>query len=306
MQPKPTLSPVVLERSTFFVTQQPEVLKTSTNGRHPTFLERLGVATLPIVPSSGSEEEDSREKDILKSLGSEEQSNLRNGEFLPERSEEGHSAEEKEENTEPNSTSIPTTEEQPSTLEPSVMEKDEIASSEIFGTSVLSVSSVSPLATTEVSTETTTSEAIIETETPITTEETTKAATTIETTTEATTETTTTEVTTVHAPTTTTSAIITTKDIKPVTLLAFQEVTDEIVSSASSNTTESTVDQRTTDVTGEGSGLVPTDDGRSTFSTGIVGLRSPPLPKTTDPEKVGLEVVEWTDTDNEVRKVLTQ
>ncbi|CAI2356647.1 unnamed protein product [Caenorhabditis sp. 36 PRJEB53466] len=318
MQPKPTPLPVVLERSTLFVTLQPEVLKSSTSGRHPTFLERLGVATLPVAPTetSGSDEEDDREAKILKNLASLEHEQLGNGELLPERSNEGHSAESSSE-VETTSTPATTTEEEKSTTrdtESSSVEKDEIASEEIFGT----LTTTTPSATTvteEETTETTTTEESVET-----TEETTTVPTTTTTTTEAPTTTTTSptlETTTVTTTTTTLPETTTTtsvpsstaaKDVKPVTLLAFQEVTDGMESIVR-NVTQPTVDHNATGAdlneTGEGSGSEAATAGSgSSFSAGTVGLRSPPLPKTTEPEKVGVEVVEWTDADNEVRKVL--
>ncbi|EGT30326.1 hypothetical protein CAEBREN_08552 [Caenorhabditis brenneri] len=316
MQPKPTLSPVILERSTLFVTAMP--VEPTKNDRHPTFLERLGVATLPIVPSLTSSEEES-----LKSA-EEENETLKNGELLPERASEERHSEEEEETT----TLIPITEETVSSpTEPSVMEKDEIASSEFFASSTENTVSSEILTTKLVtSTEPTTSsdpETTTESLTTTPEETTTSELTTTETTTTPASTTTTTEkpttttqeftTPTTTSNTTTSTAVPTTRagvtEVKPVTLLAFQEVTNEVTSN-SLNVTQPTVDQNTSagdlNVIGEGSGTetATVEESRPAFATGIVGLRAPPMPKPTDPEKTGLEVVEWTDSDNEVRKAL--
>ncbi|KAF1747380.1 hypothetical protein GCK72_023842 [Caenorhabditis remanei] len=326
MQPKPTLSPVILERSTLFVTAEP--IKPTEDGNHPTFLERLGVATLPVVPSLTSSEEES-----LKSAEEAVHETLGNGALLPERSsvEETTVNSEEEEGDREETTTVPETTDTigSSTSETSVLEKDEIASSEFFASSTETSTEV---ATTEEVTTTseeafttptidettelfsTTTEIIVATETSTITAET---STVTDTSTEAST-TTSTEVTTT-IPTTTTlsskpsSTKAPVKEVKPVTLLAFQEVTNEVTSNIM-NVTQPTVDQSTSvgdlNEIGEGSGTTDSaatteeNTNRSTFVTGIVGLRAPPVPKTTDPEKEGLAVVEWTDSDNEVRKVL--
>ncbi|CAO4383777.1 unnamed protein product [Caenorhabditis nigoni] len=322
LQPKPTLSPVILERSTLFVTPEPTLRPTEGEDRHPTFLERLGVATLPIVPTNSEEETLKSAEEALKSAEEE----LGNGELLPERSEGDGESQEMTTTTEPipeeksvsgNGNSEEGQEKTEST-EPSVLEKDEVASSEFFSSSSTEepLTTETVLETTEISTTTTTSETTSEdptTPTELTTASTIKEPTT---TTVLSTEPTT-EVTTTTTPTTSTAVPSEpptpkpVKDVKPVTLLAFQEVTNEITSNPA-NVTQPTVDQSTTSVgdlneIGEGSGsedaTAENTSSRpaSTFSTGIVGLRAPPVPKSTE---TGLAVVEWTDSDNEVRKVL--
>uniref|UniRef100_A0A1I7TCX7 Flocculation protein FLO11-like n=1 Tax=Caenorhabditis tropicalis TaxID=1561998 RepID=A0A1I7TCX7_9PELO len=315
MQPKPTLSPVILERSTLFVTPMP--VRPTDNGRHPTFLERLGVATLPIEPTLTSSEEES--------LRSAERETLGNGELLPERASEEHESEEEETTT----FSLTTEEMETPSSERNVFEKDENASLEFNGSSTentLSTEVTKPIsdsetttpeidATTEIPTITSTETSVTEEATTETTTSPTSTTTTEKTTTTTTTETTTTEESTTSTMTQPTTTVSTTQapvpDVKPVTLLAFQEVTNEVTSNPV-NVTQPTVDQSTSvgdlNVIGEGSGSedATTDENtsRPTFVTGIVGLRAPPVPNATDPEKAGLEVVEWTDSDNEVRKVL--
>ncbi|CCD74421.1 Prion-like-(Q/N-rich)-domain-bearing protein [Caenorhabditis elegans] len=281
MQPKPTISPVILERSTVFVT--PETVGSIESGedrKHPTFLERLGSATLPIATIiPGSEELTS----------AEERGTLGNGELLPGRTEE-----EKEEASIENVSTIPSTTSatENTSSETSVLEKDEITSSEFFATSS---------ETTEAPETSTTTEKATTTEiTPVSSDSPAIESTTTTTASPKTSTTLTPEpITTVPA-----------KDVKPVTLLAFQEVSNEVTSNVS-NVTQPTVDQSTSannlNEIGEGSGTEPLATSEphpteSKFVTGIVGLRAPPMPKTN--EKVGLEVVEWTDSDNEVRKVL--
>ncbi|CAP23195.1 Protein CBG02018 [Caenorhabditis briggsae] len=301
LQPKPTLSPVILERSTLFVTPEPTIRPTEGGDRHPTFLERLGVATLPIVRTNSEEETLKSAEEALKAAEEE----LGNGELLPERSEGG------EESEEMTTAIAPTSEETLGTetpviefTEPSVLEKDEVASSEFFASSTEEPSTTEARMettqhTTEVPTTTTTSESITEkltTTTVLSTEPTTEEVATTSTT------------TTVPSEPPTPKPV---KNVKPVTLLAFQEVTNEITSNPA-NVTQPTADQSTTSVgdlneIGEGSGAEDaaaentTSSRPSTFSTGIVGLRAPPVPKSTE---TGLAVVEWTDSDNEVRKVL--
>ncbi|PIC16337.1 hypothetical protein B9Z55_022977 [Caenorhabditis nigoni] len=315
LQPKPTLSPVILERSTLFVTAEPTLRPTEGEDRHPTFLERLGVATLPIVPTNSEEETLKSAEEALKSAEEE----LGNGELLPERSEGGGESEAITTTMEPipEETSVSGDgnsgegQEKPESTEPSVLEKDEVASSEFFASSTEEPSTTEALTTTvmettEVSTttETTTEESMTST----TEEPTTSTVLSTEPTTEVTTTATPTTSTTVPSEPSTPKPA---KDVKPVTLLAFQEVTNEITSNPA-NVTQPTVDQSTTSVgdlneIGEGSGsedaAAENTSSRpaSTFSTGIVGLRAPPVPKSTE---TGLAVVEWTDSDNEVRKVL--
>lgn len=299
MQPKQTLSPVILERSTLFVTAEPMKTTDSDNGRHPTFLERLGAATLPVVPTITSSEEEALEK-AEEALKSVEHETLGNGEMLPERPSEKEASEEE-------TRIVSSTTAKSTFTEPPVLEKDEIAASEFFASSTEVSSTSEEPTTTEIEETTQPSQTTIETTT--TTEVTTTEPSTTSTTTTRAPATTT--MTTTSEPTTTSAKIV--KDVKPVTLLAFQEVTNEVTANFM-NVTQPTVDQSTSvgdlNEIGEGSGseaaaaTPKVNTSRSTFSTGIVGLRAPPVPKTTDPENVGLAVVEWTDSDNEVKKVL--
>lgn len=306
MQPKQTLSPVILERSTLFVTAEP-MKTTETDGRHPTFLERLGVATLPVVPTITSSEEEALEK-AEEALKIAEHETLGNGETLPERPSE------KEESVEEETRIVSSTTTEETTSTEPVLEKDEIVSSEFFSSST--EESTIESSTTEISS---TSEEPTTTEVEETTTETATEATEVTTVSPTTEEPSTTTTTTTPAPTTTvmtttepvTTTAVPVKEVKPVTLLAFQEVTNEVTSNVM-NVTQPTVDQSTSvgdlNEIGEGSGseagATPEVTSRSTFTTGIVGLRAPPVPKTTDLENVGLAVVEWTDSDNEVRKTL--